>query len=159
MRIQFICEGCDEGYDNFSESFKCETQDAGTPVAAVGDIVTTGDYFGWFDGDKRWVIPPTSGKLRSERADLMCPEGGGNCFDSCCNYSFYYVVTAIDVVKHRVRYFLKTRAMTPPVRGTGYGHRNKLRYDVLTKVEAPSDYLVRSSWGLLKEAHSDAAPR
>lgn len=146
MKITFTCEGCEEEYTSLDEAFFCETQDPGAPSVKVGAIVTTGRYFGWFNGNPKWVILPTSGMLRSDRADRKCPEGNGNCFETCCNYTFYYVVTATEVYQHRIRYSLATRAMKDP-----QGYRYERTFSAPTKVENPTDYLVRSSHGLLGE--------
>lgn len=152
MKTVYICEGCGEKYNNPDEARACEARDPGKRLAEVGDIVTARAGFGWFDGDERWVIQPTAGL--SAYREGRCPLKDTNCFSPCCTYSFYYVVTAIDVAMHRLRYHLVTRAMKG-------GHRRGYTFNVHhctpKRVESPSDYLVRSgrlligekAWGLL----------
>lgn len=147
VRSEYQCEVCGRVYKSEAAATRCETQPMPVAVAKPGDIVLTGQGFGWFDGDKSWVenyarIGPMNTDARPYggtgmlRARRKCPSGDTNCFSPCCNYQFYYVVGTVgveqgelggyvldkvdgeSVFEHRVEYHLFTRAMAPP--GTGY---------------------------------------
>lgn len=149
MKILYICEGCGKQYDRIVKAQECESKDPGEQLVEPGDIVTARYGFGWFDGDRRWVVNPDV-KLRHRDGKEVCPNGNGNCFSKCCTYGFYYVVTAVDTHNHRTRYHLRTRAM-----GGKTGYRGGYTYtdDHITpkKVGSPSDFLVRSGRGLVGE--------
>jgi hypothetical protein len=115
-KLYFACDICDAEYDNEAGALACEARGKPNLIVAVGDIVFGSAGFGWFDGDKKWVSNPTVSLKRK------CPKGDGNCFDDCCTYRFYYVVSAIDVDpedSHRPRYHLITGAMLKDYR-VGY---------------------------------------
>lgn len=107
MKELFQCEKCGKVYGQRHMAVNCEEQPPEDVRLKVGDIVRTG-HFGWFDGDKRWVVNP------EVEGDHMraCPNGNNNCMEPCCCMQFYYVVTAIEEVSHRMRYHLFTKAMT-----------------------------------------------
>lgn len=144
VRAVYICEGCDKSYEELEEAQRCERQDPGQGLVQVGDIVRAKGGFGSFDGDKRWVIQPTVGLFAYR--DGKCPLNDTNCFAECCTYSFYYVVTAIDIYQHRMRYHLTTRAMKKGYRG---GYTFNRHHHTPVRVESPSDFLVRSGRGLI----------
>jgi len=110
------------------------------PKVNVGDIVTKECGYGWFDGDKKWVVNP-------RQCDNRNPKHG-NCFQCCCTMGFYYVVTAIDRDFDdisRLRYHLITNAMTGKD-----GHRQFYTYEgSITKVKRPKKYLITTSRKLL----------
>jgi hypothetical protein len=125
---QYECEICHKRSDDRETILACEARGVEKPIVKVGDIVFMGAGFGWFDGDPAWVNNPDVRGPGGRNGDLTvkpkpCPKGDSNCFDSCCNFRFYYVVTAIDTVKdhggfgyqspgHRTRYHVETLAMT-----------------------------------------------
>lgn len=153
--VRWRCSFCGEEYKSAERARDCEALGF-NPTVKVGDIVTCGGGFGWYDGDRRWITNPD--------VDLDIEKHHGrrkksNCFDVCCTYLFYYVVTSIDgdhlmtcgrrgrpVDAHRPRYHLFTRAMK-------MGYRSGVTYDeghyAMTKVKDPSAYLVSSARGLL----------
>lgn len=143
-RTFHICEGCGEEYEELAKAQRCEARDPGRQLVEVGDIVLVKAGFGWFDGDTRWVIQPTVGLFAYREG--RCPRNDTNCFGECCTYSFYYVVTAIDIVEHRLRYHLATRAMRA---GPRHGYTFNKHHYTPVKVELPSDFLVRSGRGLI----------
>lgn len=89
---------CKTGYDTPEEATDCLES---TPIAhvEVGDIVETRYGFGWYDGDRNWVINP----------DVDTSVHG---FDKSCSMGFYYVVTGITTLQHEVIIHLATKAMT-----------------------------------------------
>ncbi len=157
MKIEYICEGCGEGYADINRAIACEATESTEPTCGVGDIVLAKGGFGWFDGDRRWVSNLSvrgeiagagdgSKVVQIAAASPKCPNGNGNCFSDCCTYFFYYVVTHIDKHEHRTRYHLMTRAMQKGYRAGYTYNETHIRPE---KVESPSDFLLRSSKGLL----------
>lgn len=129
----YACEICGTVYEDRKKAEACEAQGRPEPSVSVGDIVFAKGGFGWFDGDEAWVSNlkklgrGSPGALPGRRR-----EPHGNCFGDCCNYRFYYVVTAIDPdqdsysrKEHRLRYHLFTKAMTGQM-----GHRSGYTYDI-----------------------------
>lgn len=143
MKVQYICDGCGEKFSDINEAISCEQSGEVERICEVGDIVTGEGGFGWYDGDSRWITNPNV-----QLHQKPCPNKNGNCFSDCCTYFFYYVVTAIDQHKHRIRYHLTTRAMKESYR---QGHTFNKHHVQLIKVEDPSDYLVRSGRSLIGE--------
>lgn len=117
MRVTYTCEKCEEDYDTEEEAYDCENQELDEPSVDVGDIVFVKSGYGWFDGDKKWVSNPDV-ELRKK-----CPNDNGNCFEPCCTYRFYYVITAIDEDRHQLRYHIVTKAMN-----SKSGHRLTYTY-------------------------------
>lgn len=116
MRTVYYCEdpGCARFNRDFPTAEECLAHEArkppDKPLAKVGDIVLLGHCFGWFNGSKAWISNPNVGtRLEVKRP---CPNGDSNCFENCCNYEFYWVVTAVDVFEHRWRYHVASRAVT-----------------------------------------------
>jgi len=117
---RYVCEICRTEYDTEVEAELCEAQKY-EPLFAPGDIVTIeGSCYGWFDGDSSWISNfseiQTIGGARGEgvRRYLECPNGNGNCFGSCCNYLFYFVVTAVvpdPRELHRPLYHVYSKAL------------------------------------------------
>lgn len=104
----FQCSYCKQQYANKQQAIDCEKQPIEKPCVEVGQIVEMCFGYGWFDGDKRWVI-----NLDKKNAPRITEHG--NCFDRCCTMGFYYVVTAIEKDKidpHRLKYHVFTKAMT-----------------------------------------------
>ena len=122
-RTSYLCTACGTEYRNSGEAAACEARAANAkPKFKVGDIVTARAGFGWYDGDRNWIVnakkvdPNKHGKP-GPIVRRKCPNGHGNCFSPCCTFQFYYVVTLIDWDDrdphlHRVRYHLVTNAMT-----------------------------------------------
>lgn len=147
--MRYICEGqgCGREYGTAAEALACEQQAPGKRLVEVGDIVTASSGFGWYDGDRRWVRnPDVRLKQYGKNEWKKCPNGDDNCFARCCTYGFYYVVTAIDVERHRVRYHVGTRAM---LKGYRFGYTYNEHHIPLVKVKEPSSYLVHSGRGLI----------
>ncbi len=120
---RWACNECRAQYDNENEARACENRPLQPPIVAAGDIVTVKAGFGWFDGDRSWVLnadavdPKKIGgetPLRLLYPKRKCPNGDGNCFGDCCTFVFLYVVThiSLDPGTHRVRYHLVTPAMS-----------------------------------------------
>lgn len=65
------------------------------PKFNIGDIVTCGYGYGWFDGNDDWVINPKPKKT--------CQH---NCFDKCCTMGFYYVVHSIQTTDDRHKLYI-----------------------------------------------------
>jgi hypothetical protein len=109
----YVCDICEQEYQTEEDAKKCESRGRERELVAVGDIVRAKGGFGWFNGDRAWVMnyDALDGKSRSK----PCPNRDTNCFGHCCTFTFYYVVTAIDRDEkdpHRNRYHLETKAMT-----------------------------------------------
>lgn len=112
QKTVFLCSTCEESYDTFQKALNCESQTDESQFN-IGDIVTTvRGHYGWFDGDKSWVIDPTGGK---KERDLLKKYGlKPDKFHGTRTLHFYYVITDIDrdpANKHKVRYHLHTRAI------------------------------------------------
>lgn len=105
------CEVCGETFDTKGMADACEQKPAKALSVVVGDIVHVGQHFGWFDGKPEWVENRARIEAKGGKK-TPCPHGDRNCFGDCCNYRFYYVVTAIDHTKGRWRYHLWTLAMS-----------------------------------------------
>lgn len=117
----FICPVCRKEYKSYGEAQDCiNTTDQAT--VKVGDIVELKYGFGWFDGDKRWVINP----------DVDMSKHG---FGSDCSMGFYYVVTHIDIKEHRTRYHVFTKAMG--LNGYRSGHTFNTGHWAPKKIDAP----------------------
>lgn len=143
MKTVYMCETCGTQYQKKSDALKCEAQKE-KPVAKVGDIVSVYKHFGWFNGDKRW-IQNLNVLLKGRR---KCPNGDSNCFDKCCNYSFYWVITAIDNEGHKLRYHLFNRAMSGR-EGYTNGYTFSGSHLIPAKVKKIPKFIVRSSRSLI----------
>lgn len=161
---RYICRFCGEEYDNESAADKCEAQGVDEAIVQVGDIVTLGKGFGWYDGDERWVTNPevrmnmhgTGLSSHQVPPKKPCPKRSSNCFDSCCCFEFYYVVTRIDTSQdhssdpgHRCRYHVETLAMSGKngYRGPGYTFNEGHHLPVLVK--NPPAIVVEQSKALI----------
>jgi hypothetical protein len=113
----YQCETCGNTSSNKSQVLACESIPLETPIFEVGEIVFVKNGFGWFDGEPAWI---SNFKAVQENRTA---QSHGNCFQSCCTYRFYYVITAIEQDGHRLKYYVVTNAMT----GT-QGHRGGYTY-------------------------------
>lgn len=95
----YRCPICGTNYDNLEAAESCIIKED-PPICEVGDIVEAKYGFGWYDGNKDWIINP--------QIDPSARHG----FGPKESWGFYYVVTAIDNDRHRTRYHLATLAMT-----------------------------------------------
>lgn len=115
QRLTFACTFCKTEYPTAEAATQCEWRGEFAPQFKVGDIVLAQAGFGWYSGDNRWIANYEGvGDPPRKKRRLRCPNGDGNCFDPCCTYQFYYVVTHIDADDrdpHRPRYHLATGAM------------------------------------------------
>lgn len=112
----YACSHCRTEYRSEPEAIACEATGLPEPRLRVGDVVFAGAGYGWFDGDPRWVSNPDMLFGAKRHRD------GRNCFEPCCTYRFYYIVTAIDRMydnkqdhwrsDHAVRYHVRTLAMS-----------------------------------------------
>ena len=93
----FECPMCHKDYESKEEAEKCMNSTDKTDLK-VGDIVTAGAGFGWFDGDKDWVVNP----------DVDISKHG---FGWDCSMGFYYVITDIATEGHILKFSLFTKAM------------------------------------------------
>ena len=78
----FQCSYCKQQYANKQQAIDCEKQPIEKPCVEVGQIVEMCFGYGWFDGDKRWVI-----NLDKKNAPRITEHG--NCFDRCCTMGFW----------------------------------------------------------------------
>ena len=130
---KYQCEICKKIYDTQIEADACEAHGPPTTKLKVGDIVKTGTAYGWFDGQRNWVIGQKT------------PDPDNNRL-----IGFYYVITAIDVDLqdgHRVRYHLFTKAMTGK-QGHDQGYTYDEHYKPI-KVRNPPKAVVDSSKALI----------
>lgn len=152
MKIKYRCEGCNRDYDLQKEAQECEKNTETKRVVKVGDIVLARGDFEWFDGDIRWVSNPEvrthPGSSPSPVTDPKKHAPRYNCFDDCCCFTFYYVVSFIDIENHRVRYHLTTNAMTGE---TGYkdGWTFNENHYLPRKVNVPPKFVIKDSKTLL----------
>lgn len=153
MIIKYYCEICEQAYDTAKKALACENQKVEQPIAKVGDIVTSRAGFGWFNGDQRWIVnfkklgmPITPGKFKGANP----AHKRLNCFDTCCTYQFYYVVTAITHQRqsHKLAYHLATRAMSEGTRHNG-GWTNPDGHFGIELVVKPPKFVVESSKSLI----------
>jgi hypothetical protein len=101
-RDAFICLFCGTQYWTKKEADKCAAHGF-KPTLKVGDIVTPGPHYGWYNGDEKWL----TGEMEIDRGTRLL--------------GFYYVVTHIDsddfnrslepAALHRPRYHAFTRAL------------------------------------------------
>lgn len=138
MKTLYICEGCGRKFNQSEDAALCEGRTS-EPTVKVGDIVLARSGFGWYGGDVAWISNPKH---------TPCKSPGTNCFDTCCTYSFYYVVTAIDYESHRVRYHLATMAMSEE-NDYRYGYTYDQHHCTPEKVENPPADVVEQSKTLI----------
>lgn len=101
---RWSCDICQTMYDTLKEAQECEAKGREQPICNVGDFVTTGQTFGWHEGDPRWLFSRVPMRDCASGFQLV----------------FIYVVTSITPDprdKHRLRYSLRTFAMNE---ATGY---------------------------------------
>lgn len=127
MKQKFQCEVCEEVYNTPEEALECEARvdDFADPFKP-GDIVVTGQVFGWYDGDPLWIATKKQASL-------------GESYDGF-HYNFFYVVTAITPHPqrpHSVLVHCETCAMTGK-QGYKGGWTSKGHYKI-KKVEAPEE--------------------
>jgi len=127
---KFVCPICHTQYDIKAEAQACLDRSVEKTSLTLGDIVEVKYGYGWFDGDKKWVINP----------DVDMSKHG---FSKDCSMGFYYVITHIEPDKHRLRFHVFTKAMT----GT-QGHREGYTYlrghYTPVKIDAPEDVVLDS---------------
>lgn len=125
-KIIYGCQICGRQYSTEQDAIICETQPPDERLADVGDVVAGGKRFGWFDGDKAWVMDP---KVKKGYI------------------AFYYVVTHIDGHEdnaHRVRYHLFTNAMTGK-EGYRSGWTFNSGHYALVKAKGPPEKVMREA--------------
>lgn len=99
IMTKYECPICKRQYLQIEEAKKCLNSND-TPIFKVGDIVEAGYGFGWFDGDKDWLINP---EIDPRKEHGFCKNK---------SWGFYYVVSHIDLVEHEIVYYLVTGAMS-----------------------------------------------
>lgn len=142
MKTLYQCEFCGAIDADRKKVEACEAEGREAPIVAVGDVVTIKSGYRWFDGDRAWIVNPD--------VVLGGNKSHGNCFDSCCCYQFYYVVTAIEPDKrdgHKIRYHVRTLAVGQERGWTGSGHRPP------RKVADPPTKVVEASLALIGETY------
>lgn len=103
----YRCPLCQSVYGTASEAMGCEAIGF-HPRLKVGDIVTEGGRYGWFNGDERWVYKKVMDKEHLEKYPSLPRH---------FVHWFFYVVTAVTIAKenygprHAPHYHLVTRAM------------------------------------------------
>ena len=130
---KYVCPLCETDYETKNEATKCMNSND-TPKFKAGDIVEANYGFGWFDGDKRWVINP----------DVDQSKHG---FDETCSIGFYYVVTLVELISHRATYHLATNAMTGK-RGYKEGYTFLKGHLTLKLIKAPN-FVIEDSKKLI----------
>ncbi len=132
--ILYKCPICGDSYTEKEEAQKCLDKGLDTLIVEVGDIVEAKYGFGWFDGDKKWIINPDVDMSRHGfgRDHLM---------------GFYYVVTAIDTIEHKTRYHLATKAMSGD-KGYRIGYTFSIGHHKPKPINAP-DYVKKDSKDLI----------
>ncbi len=141
----YACDICKAIYPKAKLAEECEAQGLPKKLLQIGDIVFRRQGFGWYDGDAKWILNP---KVLLKPRPRQCPVTHDfNCFDSCCLYNFYFVVTHIDENGHRRKYHLATKAMTKKS-GWDQGYTY---YDGVSPflVKKPSQYIIKTSKYLL----------
>lgn len=89
----FVCPTCKKEYITKHVAINCMNSNE-VLLANIGDIVECGGQrFGWYDGDKDWIV-----NINADRIHEL--------------FKFYYVVTHIEYIEHRVKYHLYTMAMS-----------------------------------------------
>jgi hypothetical protein len=117
---EYQCEICEGRFPTGVQAAACERVGF-TPLHQVGEIVFAKGGFGWYDGQENWISNPGVSR------EGECPNGNSNCFEDCCCFRFYYVITFIDKDErdgHRPRYHVATMAMTGK-----QGYRGGYTYD------------------------------
>jgi hypothetical protein len=108
----YICEICNGEYETRKEAMACERQVFPKPEYKKGALVTVQKYFGWFDGDPRWVL---NLKQMGEGPPGHLPgaKHRHNCFDVCCNYLFAWEIVDVRTGEHgdSVFYTVDTKAL------------------------------------------------
>lgn len=125
---KFICPICMRQYDIKIDAIICMNSNE-TPEFEVGEVVELKYGYSWFDGDRNWVINP----------DVDMSRHG---FSKNESIGFYYVITAIENVEHKVRYYVATNAMTGK-KGHRGGWTTKNHY-YPKKIEAPQQVIEES---------------
>lgn len=163
-KVTYQCDICEQAFTTPEEAQICEQRGREKAIVAIGDIVFAKSGYGWFDGDEKWVSNPKvrmnmhGTKLSAHQvpAPGPCRDPGSNCFDDCCTFKFYYVVTAIDWVDgyddrkpgHRVRYTVLTKAMSGKEGHTGGWTYNSGHYN-LELVKNPPAAVVKDAESLI----------
>lgn len=140
---KYICEICNKEYDNLIDADICEKQGIEKSLFKVGDIVYVKAGYGWYDGDKRWIINPKE-KIKKNPKH-------GNCFGKCCTMAFYYVITTIDQdpsEPHRIRYHLYTNAMSGK-EGYQEGYTRVDTHYTPELIKNPPKFVIRDSKKLI----------
>jgi hypothetical protein len=125
---KFFCPMCNSEHNQKADAQSCLDRGLDKTDLKVGDIVEIKYGYGWFDGDKNWVINP----------DVDRSKHG---FSKKESMGFYYVITAIEPHEHRLRFYVITKAMTGE-----YGHKGGYTY--LTghyapkKIKAPENVVL-----------------
>lgn len=156
----FSCDVCHKTHNSYQRALDCEFTEPNLLNVKVGDIVTAQFGFGWYNGDKRWLVNPelelTGSILVGDmsvpvRKKGKCPNHSlsWNCFDRCCTWGFYYVVTDMRLRKnsHLMIYSVRTGAMEEPNGHIGgWTGSNHVR---LTAVTDPPPFVVEDSKRLI----------
>ena len=147
-RTFYQCEICLLEYPRSRPAYNCEAEGMPDKAVEVGDIVEIRYGFGWYDGDKKWVINPKNNRKSEGK---KCPKKGTNCFSKCCTMGFYYVITHINKDPddgHRWRYHIATKSM---VKGWADGYTYTSGHYAPKKIENPPKYVVKDSKDLIGE--------
>jgi hypothetical protein len=142
--VEYQCEVCGGRFPTQVQAMACERVGF-KPRHKVGEIVFAKGGFGWYDGQKNWVSNPNVSR------DRECPSGVGNCFDDCCCFRFYYVITFIDKDErdgHRARYHLMTMAMSGN-QGYRAGYTYDTGHESIELVKNPPTLVVEESKTLI----------
>jgi len=149
--VLFRCPICKQDYVKEAFARNCLARGLDKPIVKVGDIVSMGYGYAWFDGDIRWVMNPNvrvNPGPEPSPAKKLCR---GACFGSCCTMGFYYVVTAIDHSTedpHRTRYHVFTKAMTGKKRPKG-AYTFNTESGAPQIIKRPSPFVVKDSKSLI----------
>ena len=125
IEVKYFCPFCKSEFLTRKEAVNCRKRGLDKSLFKVGNIVKLYNCFGWFNGNKSWVMDLSLGNSE---------------------FSFYYVVTEIDSVGHRVRYHVATKAIQG---GYSHGYTFNTGHRVLEMVKNPPKIVIDDSKDLL----------
>jgi len=131
----FRCPVCKREYATKKDAKTCMNQ-VDEQIVSVGDIVELKYGFGWFDGERQWVINP----------DVDMSKHG---FSKDRSMGFYYVVTHIDNDNHRTRYHVATKAMSGS-KGYSRGYTYNTGHYRPEPIDAP-EFVIKHAKSLIGE--------
>lgn len=135
MKTVHICETCNTQYTHRPDAVACEAQvprgiaDGGlqdTDTAEVGDLVSCGGHYSWWDGSSRWRF-----KMGATHKFYKFAHRGSE--HSFLFHPLWVVVDKVADKDHRMSYILASAsncAGEPQVANTGCDHRHLVNHGV-----------------------------